>query len=283
MPQPSSITRCRTILGAFVEITVTDEDRAPGALEDLAAAAFGRMARVQSLMSGFDCHSDVCRLNACASLHSLTVHEWTHEVLVEGVRMARESDGVFDIVQTASDGRVSEGSWRDIEFEEQGRIRFRQPMTLDLGSLARGFAMDKAAEILNEAGVRHGVIHAGGDMRFVGRFPTASATAGDKAVPAKIRRAGVQAPAVITRPAFLANQALNRRTVSHILHPRTRKPMRSNISVSVGARSCVDADALANVVLLGEPASWQSLLLRENAVAVFLTTTGELVPFPAAA
>lgn len=56
--------------------------------------------------------------------------------------------------------------------------------------------------------------------------------------------------------------------------------MRSNVSVSVFAQSCAQADALTKVVLLDEPQSWQSLLSRENASAVFVTTKGEMVRFP---
>ena len=73
------------------------------------------------------------------------------------------------------------------------------------------------------------------------------------------------------------------RKVNHIVHPRTGRPMRSNVSVSVFAQTCLQADALTKVVLLDEPRAWQALLSRENASAVFVTAKGEMVRFPAAA
>src|SRR6201995_943978 len=96
MKSRSSIKRCRPLLGTFVEISISD-DRPEHALHALADIAFGRIARVQSLMSFHDASSELSRLNACGHLHPLPVNEWTYEVIAEAVRLGRVSDGVFDI------------------------------------------------------------------------------------------------------------------------------------------------------------------------------------------
>jgi thiamine biosynthesis lipoprotein len=216
-------------------------------------------------------------------------------VLGEAVRIGRASEGVFDIA--AAPARVPWGflprytaqekdaaaAYRDVVLHRDGRVSFRRPLQLDLGEIAKGFAVDKAAELLEEQGVRQAVINAGGDLRFIGERPP-SLPMRDPAAPYSIHLfAQVTAPAVATHSAYHANGRHHRRKVSHILHPRTRKPMRSNVSVSVFAQTCVQADALTRVVLLDEPKSWQSLLARENASAVFVTSKGEMVRFPAAA
>ncbi len=290
-----TIKRCRPLLGTFVEITIRDESRPEHALEGLAEIAFGRIARVQSLMSFHDPSSELSRLNACGHLHPLPVNEWTRQVIGEAVRLGRASEGVFDIAVAPTlmnwgflprhFGRTADeaGTYRDIVLHQDGRVSFRRPILLDLGGIAKGFAVDKAAEMLSEQRIEHAVINAGGDLRFVGARPP-SLPIRDPAAPHSVRLfAQVTAPAVATSAAYFANRRHHWRKVSHILHPRTRKPMRSNVSVSVFAKTCVQADALTKVVLLDEPHAWQKLLTKEEASAVFVTSRGEMVRFPAAA
>jgi thiamine biosynthesis lipoprotein len=264
-------------------------------LNGLAEIAYGRIARVQSLMSFHDSSSELSRLNACGYLHPLPVNEWTREVIAEAVRLGRASEGVFDIAAASAaqpwgflpkpvaDAGKQAATYRDVTLHRDGRVSFRRPMMLDLGGVAKAFAIDKAAELLAEQGVRQAVINAGGDLRFIGTRP-ASLPLRDPAAPHSIHLfAQVTAPAVTTSAAYFANHRHHWRKTSHILHPRTRKPMRSNVSVSVFAQTCVQADALTKVVLLDEPEAWQTLLAKENASAVFVTAKGEMVRFPAAA
>ena len=290
-----TIKRCRPLLGTFVEITLSDERHSEHVLQDLADIAFGRIARVQSLMSFHDPASELSRLNACGHLHPLAVNEWTREVIAEAVRLGEASEGVFDITvaptlvqwgllpKHAAQAGGNTGTYRDIVVHRDGRVSFNRPLLLDLGGIAKGFAVDKAAELIAGQHIHQAVINAGGDLRFIGHRPE-SLPIRDPASPHSLHLfAQVTAPAVATSAAYFANRRHHWRKVSHILHPRTRKPMCSNVSVSVFAQTCAQADALTKVVLLDEPKSWQSLLGKENASAVFVTAKGEMVRFPQAA
>ncbi len=274
-----SIKRCRPLLGTFVEISLSDPILPGHLLEDLADMAFGRIARVQSLMGFRDPASELSRLNACGHLAPLAVNEWTREVIAEAARLSRISDGVFEI---AGDDEA-QGTHKDVVLHRDGRVSFRRPMTLDLSPLARGFAIDKAAELLVEQQVQQACINAGGDLRFVGARPRSVAIGAPAAPPNIHLHAQVTAPAVSTSAAYQANRRHHWKKVHDILHPRTRKPMRSNVSVSVFAQTCVQAEALTSVVLLDDPHSWEPLLAKEKASAVFITTKGEMVRFPAVA
>lgn len=288
------IKRCRPLLGTFVEIEISDASLTERVLEDLAEIAFGRIARVQSLMSFSDPSSELSRLNACGHLHPLSINSWTREVIGEALRLGKVSEGVFDIARaplTESWGNGpqvyvkpkdgGEVTYRDIVLHQDGRVSFKRPLHLDVSGLARGFAIDKAAQILSDAGIASAIIRAGGDLRFIGKRP--------KMLPLKDPMEGralnakVTAPAVATRAAFYANHCYHWRKVNHIVHPDTGKPMRSNVSVTVFAQNCVQAEALTKVVLLDEPDSWKSVLKRERASAVFVTAKGEVVPFLSAA
>lgn len=292
-----SIKRCRPLLGTFVEIEISDAELPERVLTDLAEIAFGRIARVQSLMSFTDPSSELSRLNTCGHLHPLSINTWTRDVICEAQRLGKASEGVFDIAVAPSladwgfrtDLHVrqkddeEQATFRDIVLHNDGRVSFRRPLQLDLSGISKGFAVDKAAEILNDANVKSATINAGGDIRFIGKLPDKLALRNPLSPAKGELQANVTAPAVATRAAYFANRRYHWRKVNHILHPKTNKPMRSNVSISVFAQSCVQADALTKVVLLDEPESWQKLLKRENASAVFITSKGDMVPFQAVA
>jgi thiamine biosynthesis lipoprotein len=216
-------------------------------------------------------------------------------VIAEAVRLGEASEGVFDITvapelvkwgflpKHVAGKEHPAGTYNDIILYADGRIGFEKPLLLDLGGIAKGFAVDKAAEFLTEAGVAEAVINAGGDLRFIGALPSHVALRDPRAPRERVIQTEVTAPAMATSAAYFANRRHHARKVSHILHPRTRKPMCSNVSVSVFAQSCMDADALTKVVLLDDPSAWQNLLVRERASCVFITAKGEAVSFPVAA
>ncbi len=296
MKSRSNIKRCRPLLGTFVEITIADEDLLESQLHDLAEIAFGRIARVQSLMSFHDSDSELSRLNACGHLHPLPVNEWTLDVIAEAVRLGEASEGVFDITvapllvswgllpkHQARTSLDNKANFRDIILHDDGRVSFRRPLQLDLGGIAKGFAVDKAAEILTGAGVKHGVINAGGDLRFIGERPPLVSLRDPSTPHLRLIETEVTAPAMATSAAYFANRVHHHRKVNHIVHPHTCKPMRSNISVSVFAPTCVQADALTKIVVLDDPDNWRPLLQKEDASCVFLTARGEKVRFPSVA
>lgn len=291
----ATIKRCQPLLGTYVEITLRDERHSEDFLHDLAQRACKHIARVQSLMSFQDPSSELSRLNACGHLHPLSVNPWTREVIAEAVRLGRESEGVFDITtaptlvqwgfqpKSSSLDAQEAGTFRDIILHRDGRVSFRRPLLLDLSGIAKGYAVDKAADLLAEYGVQEAVINAGGDLRFVGPKPS-HLSALDPSLPQSLHLlTNITSPAMVTSAAYFANHRHHWRKVSHILHPVTRKPMRSNVSLSVFAQTCVQADALTQIVLLDEPQAWQSLLIKEKASAAFVTAQGEIVRFPAAA
>ncbi len=165
-----------------------------------------------------------------------------------------------------------------------GGSAFRRPLQIDLGTVARGFAVDKAVEFLRAEGVEHARVEAGGDLHWLGtpadgapllhlRDPRAS---GDQFLAVPMR-----GPAVATTAAYLTNRRPRLLHVNHLVHPRTGRPLRSNVSVSVFAPSCTAADALARVVLFGDQQRWQPLLRQHGAAAAVVTARGEVVHFPA--
>jgi FAD:protein FMN transferase len=289
-----SIRRCQPLLGTFVEITLQgciEEEK----LHRYAGKAFELIRAVQRLMSFHDENSDISRLNRCGHISSLQVHPWTYAVLEQSVRLSQETEGAFDITvaprlvrsgllprHSPVSSWIEAGRWEDIKLQGRCAVSFQQPLQIDLGGIAKGFAVDKATDYLSTLGLHGAIINAGGDLRILGNIDSRVAIRD----PRDPHRAAV--PSIMLRPALATSAAYfvkstggSMQKTAAILHPRTGKPMKSNISVSVFSQTCMEADALTKAVLLAPQKLWNQVLAAHNSVALLLTKQGEQVVFPA--
>ena len=272
------IRRCRPLLGTFVEIAASGTNTA--SLERGITAAFAAVEKVHRLMSFHDPESDVSRMNRDAFPKSVIVHPWTWEVLETAQQFARESHGVFDIATArflASWGYFpgcahqpdNAATWRDIFLRKNCRVFFRRKLVIDLGGIAKGFAVDRAVAALKTGGVKAGIVNAGGDLRVFGpisrvihvRHPV------EPAVPAGAVRLAERAMA--TSGVYFARRKHRGEHVSPLVDGCTGRCARELISVSVAAGQCIVADALTKIVFaLREQAA--SLLDKYRADALIL-------------
>ncbi|MFM2081579.1 MAG: hypothetical protein RL380_270, partial [Verrucomicrobiota bacterium] len=140
----SDLRRCRPLLGTFVEIT------ARGSVEAV-NAAFAAVERVQNLLSAHDSASELSLLNREAATRVVTVSRETFAVLRCADRLAQESHGAFDytVAPTLAAwgllpihlSRKNPGNWRDVLLLPHRQVRFLRPLALDLGGIAKGFAV----------------------------------------------------------------------------------------------------------------------------------------------
>jgi thiamine biosynthesis lipoprotein len=238
-----------------VEITAqgADEARLHAAIDE----AFAAVCAVHRLMNFHDQASDVGRLNAGAARKPLRVHPWTRRVLLAAGNFARETGGAFDITAAASgrernflsEKRASKfcGDWRDIILAPNGSVYFRRPLLVDLGVIAKGFAVDRATEALLHAGVSRGVINAGGDLRAFGPEPHLVAIRHPLDPGLLSKTIAVQDGSIATSSA--ENGHTDFANQSPFVDGRTRSCVLSKISATICARDCMTADALTKVVL----------------------------------
>jgi thiamine biosynthesis lipoprotein len=153
--------RLRIGLGTFIAI---EASALPG--EDAAAAidaAFGAMEQVQRLMHPTEAHSDVAALNTGEPKVAVRVHAWTWEVLRLAQRLNRRSRGLFDPCLPCAAGRLE-----DLELPEPQVAIPQARLNIDLGGIAKGYAVDRAVIALRAAGCVGGLVNAGGDVRAFG-------------------------------------------------------------------------------------------------------------------
>ena len=225
----------------------------PGAIE----AAFGAIAEIESLMSYHDRASDVSRLNRAAPGTAVAVHRHTWAVLAEAERISSASGGAFDItvapelVRRAllpADGRplppVVARGFEAIELLSGCRVRITAPRWIDLGGIAKGYAVDVACDLLERAGIRAYVVNAGGDLRVGARAETIHVR--DPREPRQLLPLIELADAAVATSARYVNR--HDPAPDPIVAGATRAPAAERGSISVRARRCMTADALTKVV-----------------------------------
>lgn len=253
------LRRARPWLGTMVDVTVRagNVDTARHALE----AAFSAMARVHRLMSPIEPASDVAAINRAAAGESVAVSRETFTVLAFCERLNRASQGLFDPCCAAN----SAGRWADLTLDHDSlRVWVRQRVRMDLGGVAKGYAVDEAVRAACAAGASSGLINAGGDMRAWGDTPVAVH------IRHPVQRAGI--PAGNLSNAALATSALGESRYVNTICFGAPLPF---VSASVTAPDCMAADALTKVVL-ASPAPPLTLLAEYNAAALVIDPDGAI-------
>ena len=156
-------SRLRPLLGTFVAVEA--EAPAEGPVAEALEAAYAAICRVDELMHPRRAGSDLARLAAAAPGTPVAVDSWTHEILTLAAALGRETRGSFDPCLPSAPGRMA-----DVEICS-GEIVCHRQVALDLGGIAKGFAVDRAVEAMRACGCEAGLVNAGGDLRVFG--PTA--------------------------------------------------------------------------------------------------------------
>ncbi len=256
------VDRAQPWLGTLVSIRVggLPVADAHGAID----AAFKEVATVHHLMSFHEGRSDVSRLNAHGDRLPVAVHAWTLDVLRWALRFSLLSDGCFDVsvgaelvdwrLLPAPPGAVRkpEGSWRDIEIRADGKVRFHSPLWIDLGGIAKGYAVDRATQCLRARGGSFSVVNAGGDIRVSGRLTEAIAL--DAEPDAECSPHAL--PVIELKEGSIASSSGHRQRRWHRgrqcgphVDGVRRSPAATDRFVCVLAEQCVVADALTKVVM----------------------------------
>src|SRR5712691_7569358 len=261
----------RMSMGCAYAIVAYGRDGA--ALPGIVDAAFDEVDRIDRLMSHYKADSALSRLNREAAQGPVAVDPELFALIAESLRYSRESDGAFDITVGPlmkawgffrGGGRVP-GSAELAELRRrvgyahvvldasQQTIQFDRPgVELDLGGIAKGYAVDRVVDLLKHHQIPAALVSAGGSTLYgLGAPPGRKGWEVAIQDPADPRR--------IARKALLRDRALSvagRReksfeaggvTYAHIMDPRTGRPVQGMLSVAVLASSGTAGDALDDV------------------------------------
>ena len=286
-PQPPRlISRTHVAMGSTVALTAwtADERRA----HDAFVAVFTEVDRLDALLSIWKPGSDVVRINAAAGRDAVTVSHETIDILVSAEQVSTWTRGKFDVTFAAlaplwkfdhdQDDRIPSPAdvaarlplidYRDVIVDPVAKtVKLRREgMRVHLGGIGKGYAVDRAGEILRAFGLDHFLIQFGGDLYVAGRPGHAPWRLGvsDPRGPAGESFASLE----LTNATFSTSGDYERFFLEggvryhHILDPDTGQPARGCRSVTLVAKNAMLADALSTGVFIMGPTDGMALVER---------------------
>ncbi len=261
----------RISMACAYSIVVYGEDESK--LATAVTAAFDEVDRIDQLMSHYKPESPLSQLNRQAASQPVNVEPELFDFIAECLRYSRESNGAFDITvgpllktwgffrgegrmptaEELAEARAKVG-WQHVILNKQEKtIRFnRAGVELDLGGIAKGYAVDRAVRVLKQHGVSRALVSACGSTIYgLGAPP------GEDGWKVKLRDpVSSQKTAMTVR---LKDHALSvsgsyekffdlgGKRYSHIFDPRTGWPVQGVLSVAVLTKTGTAGDAMDNV------------------------------------
>lgn len=237
--------RCKVLLGTFVEIQCQqDAGFSTDLIQEAFADAYAAIAKVDELMNIHRQDSALSRINRMALSKPVLIDAWIKDVLLIAQDLYRESNGLFDCTyEPLRPKRIP--AFDAIEWTDENHLRFNKAIELNLNGIAKGFAVDKAVEVLENYGISNGIVNAGGDLRIFGslRYP--------------IYIRNPINPLLINGIGHLKNIAVassGNYLQTHLFNPEKHSTVCTDSSFTVFAKKCAYADGLTKVLAaLGHP------------------------------
>jgi thiamine biosynthesis lipoprotein len=285
-------------MGTYVHVTLVTTDSVATAQQ--AQAALAAFARVDSLMSNWTTTSEVARLNREAGTQTTVVHPEVATVLEAALAAWRASDGAFDItveplvrlwgflggakrVPSAAEAETAlrrVGS-RHLDFDASTRVlRFaREDVRIDLGGIAKGYAVDAAVRALKTMNVHDALVDISGNMYAVGRPPRREEWSIGIRDPRDrvpyFGRLRLLEQGISTSGKYEQFVAGDGRTYGHIIDPRSGRTADGLIAVTVLAPTAMEADAWSTALFVLGPAEARRKARERDDVAALLVSPGE--------
>lgn len=289
------------------------------ALRAAAEEALDEIRRLDAQLSLYEPTSDISRLNARAAADSVRVEPGLFRLLQHADRLSRETDGTFDITvaplmrcwgfmhgtgrlpepEVLAEAREKVGMHQVMLNEKEFTVRFaRNGVMLDLGSIGKGYALERAAELLVEAGVTRALLHGGtSTVHGIGAPPDAETW--KVAVPhprfaeptVGLRSAGPDSE--VTEADLLAvvplkDEAMsvsavwgkafeaNGRVYGHVIDPRQGEPVEAGVLAAVVLSSATETDAFSTALLtLGSAGHDRIMRLREGMRSLLVSRSAD--------
>lgn len=293
-----SVTYPIRTMGTYANITLVTADSS--ASEPVALLAQRRLMRVDSLMSNWTTTSEVARVNREAASSAVVLQPEVARVVETALRIGRESDGAFDITveplvrlwgflggarRVPSEAEIQKAFERvgasHVRYRSDERtLRFEQPgVRIDLGGIAKGYAVDEATAALRQVGVRNALVDLSGNMYALGSPATSPAWRIGIRDPrdriAYFARLTLSEQAIATSGKYEQFIAQDGRTYGHIMDPRTGRPAEGIISVTVLARTAMEADAWSTALFVLGPGAARAKSKAHSELDAIFVTPGE--------
>ena len=287
----------RTAMACRFEITLFEADTRH---IDAARAALDEAGRIEAALTVFHESSEVSRINRHAGTAPASASDELFALLTRCQQLHAATGGVFDITSTplsrcwgflqregrvppAADIAAARGSvgMDRVELDATARtVRFAQPgMEFNLGSIGKGYALDRLGQLLRRDGVRRALVSAGGSsvLAIGGASGGWTIDVTSPLLERRIARLRLRDAALGTSGAgeqFFITEGAEATRYGHVIDPRTGWPARGVLSASVVTRDAETADALSTAFLVGGVDTAQRYCRDHADVLAFITPDG---------
>ncbi|MCE7506331.1 FAD:protein FMN transferase [Polynucleobacter sp. IMCC30063] len=253
-----SLKRCKPLLGTYVDIsahTYTGHSIAYRDLKYCIEKAFTTISEIQSRLNFYADDSELSHFNRLVHLRPLSISTELKTILLIAQQIFVHSAGLFNcgIGQRTiklKKARAAFGDLADLEFLPNGLVYAKRPLCLNLGGIAKGYAVDCAVENLLQQGVAAGCVNAGGDLRVFGASGQKIYIRLPHQWQSLIELGELQNGAVASSANYFYRHDQAQTERQGIVHPTAGLRSDSPHSYSVIAPQCVHADALTKVLIL---------------------------------
>jgi FAD:protein FMN transferase len=228
--------------------------------------------RMEALLTEFSDTSQTAQLNRAAGIHAVDVDPEVYAILQRSREIARLTQGAFDITagvlkklydfrnkpaalpdRSAIEAALQRVGWDKIVLTPPGRVYLSTPgMHIGFGAIGKGYAADSVKRVLQQQGVRSGVINASGDLTAWGARPDGTPWKVGIADPDAPERVVAWIPvheaSVATSGNYEQYVEIEGVRYSHNIDPKTGRPVRGIKSATVVSPSAELSDALATAV-----------------------------------
>jgi thiamine biosynthesis lipoprotein len=261
------------LMGCSFEFTVVAEDEiSAGRYIDMARS---EIKRIESIISSWDNSSETSMINKNAGIKPIAVSEELFNLIERAIKISKLTNGAFDISYASMDkiwkfdGSMKEMpspelikksithiDFTNIELDHEKNTVFlkNKGMRIGFGGIGKGYAADKAKELLVKNGVTAGIINASGDLKTWGIQPDGKDWMVAIINPLNKKKVFSWLPvkngAVVTSGNYENYVTFNGQRYSHIIDPRTGYPSKGILSVTIFTSSAEIADALATSIFV---------------------------------
>lgn len=265
--------RTLKLMGSRFDVTVVAKDSI--AAHKHIDTAVAEITRIEKLISSWDASSQTSAINRNAGIKPVKVDVELFELIERAIGISKLTDGAFDVSYASMDriwkfdgsmtvmpseeeitASVSKVGCQNIVLDKENSTVFLklEGMKIGFGAIGKGYAADKAKDLLISKGVPSGIINASGDMNTWGKQANGSEWKVAITNPMDKNKVFALLPitngAVVTSGNYEKFVNFNGKRYTHIIDPRTGYPSSGIISVTVFAPKAELADALATSVFV---------------------------------
>lgn len=290
--EQKTFKRTQILLGTVVEIQVRDEDEQKA--ENAITQAFAEVKRIDDLFTTYNEESPVWEINNNSDT-LIKVDDEIYNLLLLCDSVAQLSDGCFDVSldnltkawgfysdnphlpnKTAIDSALNLSGWNNIQLIENQTLIRRKNVGLNFGAIAKGYAVDKAIDVLKNSGIKEALVNAGGEIRVFGN-DWLIGIQHPREINSIIKKLKLRDISVATSGDYEQYFEVDGIRYHHILDPKTGFPSRGLQSVSVTNKSNAFADALATAVfVMGKEKGMKLIESLDNTEAMIIDEEGKI-------